>query len=93
MRPCVADEFVHVRHDLGANAGGVHATEAEHDRIICRQGSPPNRARPGCRRPCITLSEDGNSFTSKFTYEQFDVAGKPAEGGGEATGQSVKLTF
>lgn len=41
----------------------------------------------------ITLSEDGNSFTSKITYEQFDVAGKPAEGGGEATGQGVKLTF
>ncbi len=41
----------------------------------------------------ITISEDGNSFTSKITYEQFDVAGKPAEGGGEATGQGVKLTF
>ena len=26
-------------------------------------------------------------------YDQFDTAGKPAEGGGEATGQGVKLTF
>jgi hypothetical protein len=41
----------------------------------------------------ITLSEDGKSFTSKIKYDQFDVAGKPAEGGGEATGQGVKLAF
>jgi hypothetical protein len=41
----------------------------------------------------ITLSEDGKSFTSKIKYDQFDTAGKPAEGGGEATGQGVKLTF
>jgi hypothetical protein len=41
----------------------------------------------------ITLSEDGNSFTSKITYDQFDTAGKPAEGGGAATGQGVKLGF
>ena len=41
----------------------------------------------------ITLSEDGKSFTSKIKYDQFDTAGKPAEGGGEATGQGVKLAF
>jgi hypothetical protein len=41
----------------------------------------------------ITVSQDGKSFTSKITYQQFDVAGKPAEGGGEATGQGVRLTF
>lgn len=41
----------------------------------------------------ITLSQDGESFTSKITYEQFDTAGKPSEGGGEATGRGVKLTF
>jgi hypothetical protein len=41
----------------------------------------------------ITLSEDGKSFTSKIKYDQYDTAGKPAEGGGEATGQGVKLTF
>jgi hypothetical protein len=41
----------------------------------------------------ITLSQDGESFTSKITYEQFDTAGRPAEGGGEATGRGVKLTF
>ena len=41
----------------------------------------------------ITVSEDGKSFTSKIKYDQFDTAGKPAEGGGEATGKGVKLTF
>ena len=41
----------------------------------------------------ITLSEDGSSFTSKIKYDQFDAAGKPAEGGGEATGRGVRLTF
>jgi hypothetical protein len=41
----------------------------------------------------ITLSEDGGSFTSKIRYEQFDTAGKPMEGGGEATGQGVRLAF
>jgi hypothetical protein len=41
----------------------------------------------------ITLSADGKSFTSKIKYDQFDTAGKPAEGGGEATGKGVRLTF
>ena len=41
----------------------------------------------------ITLSEDGDSFTSKIKYDQFDTAGKPAEGGGEAVGRGVRLTF
>ena len=41
----------------------------------------------------ITVSEDGKSFTSKIKYDQFDTAGKPAEGGGEATGKGVKLAF
>jgi len=41
----------------------------------------------------ITVSEDGKAFTSKIKYDQFDTAGKPAAGGGEATGRGVKLTF
>ena len=41
----------------------------------------------------ITLAGDGKSFTSKIKYDQFDTGGKPAEGGGEATGRGVKLTF
>jgi hypothetical protein len=41
----------------------------------------------------ITVAQDGKSFTSKIKYDQFDAAGKPAEGGGEATGKGVKLVF
>ena len=41
----------------------------------------------------ITLSGDGKSFISKIKYDQFDTAGKPVEGGGEAAGQGVKLEF
>jgi hypothetical protein len=41
----------------------------------------------------IILSADGKSFTSKIKYDQFDAAGKPAEGGGEATGRGLRLTF
>jgi hypothetical protein len=41
----------------------------------------------------ITVSADGKSFTSKIKYDQFDTAGKPAEGGGEATGKGVRLAF
>jgi hypothetical protein len=41
----------------------------------------------------ITVAADGKSFTSKIKYDQFDTAGKPAEGGGEATGKGVKLAF
>jgi hypothetical protein len=41
----------------------------------------------------ITLSQDGKTFTSKMKYDQYDTAGKPAEGGGEATGKGVKLAF
>ena len=41
----------------------------------------------------ITLSDDGKSFVSKIKYDQFDAAGKPAEGGGEAQGKGVKLSF
>jgi hypothetical protein len=41
----------------------------------------------------ITLSQDGKTFTSKIKYDQYDTAGKPAEGGGEAEGKGEKLAF
>ena len=41
----------------------------------------------------IALSEDGGSFTSRIKYDQYDTAGKPTEGGGEATGRGMRLTF
>lgn len=47
----------------------------------------------GVFRERISLTEDGKAWTSKITYDQFDTAGNPAEGGGEATGRGVKLAF
>ena len=41
----------------------------------------------------ITLSEDGRSYRSSITYDQFDTAGKPVAGGGRATGKGVRLAF
>jgi len=41
----------------------------------------------------ITLSDDGEAFTSTIRYDAFDQAGKPIEGGGTATGQGVRLKF
>ncbi|MGH8172455.1 MAG: hypothetical protein ACREPX_04870 [Rhodanobacteraceae bacterium] len=41
----------------------------------------------------ITLSEDGKSFKSTIVYASFDAAGNPAEGGGEGTGEGVRMGF
>ncbi len=41
----------------------------------------------------IAVSEDGRSFTSTIRYDQFGTDGKPAEGGGEATGKGIRLAF
>src|SRR5215813_1161201 len=41
----------------------------------------------------VTIADDGNSFTSKIKYDQFDTAGKPVEGGGEAEGKGIRLQF
>ena len=41
----------------------------------------------------ITVSENGDSFSSRIRYDQYDTAGKSAEGGGEATGRGVRLKF
>lgn len=41
----------------------------------------------------ILLAGDGKSFESTITYEAFDQAGKPAAGGGPATGHGVRIDF
>lgn len=41
----------------------------------------------------ITLSDDGETFTSTIRYEAFDRAGKPIEGGGDGNGRGVRLKF
>jgi len=47
----------------------------------------------GSIRQTITLSADGNSFTSRITVELFDKAGKPIAGGGSGTaaGERIRL--
>jgi hypothetical protein len=39
----------------------------------------------------ITLSEDGNSYTSTVKYDAFDQAGNPVEGGGQGTATGKRL--
>lgn len=41
----------------------------------------------------LTLSADGDSFTSTLHFEALDAAGKPVEGGGDAVGHGVRLKF
>lgn len=41
----------------------------------------------------ITLSADGNSFTSTIRLDVFDQAGKPTAGGGTGNAKAVRMTF
>lgn len=41
----------------------------------------------------ISLSDDGESFRSTIHYEVLDPSGKSIEGGGDAEGQGVRLSF
>lgn len=41
----------------------------------------------------ITVAEDGKTYRSTLGYTLFDAAGKPAEGGGEATGAGIRIGF
>jgi len=41
----------------------------------------------------ITIAEDGKSYRSILVYALFDNAGKPVEGGGEATGSGTRIGF
>jgi hypothetical protein len=41
----------------------------------------------------ITMAADGASYTSTITYEAFDAAGKPAEGGSTGTTQVTRIGF
>ena len=47
----------------------------------------------GVLKEKITLSPDGNSFTSTILYEGFDQSGKPMPGAGEGKGQGIRLQF
>jgi len=41
----------------------------------------------------IRVAGDGRSFESTISYEAFDPSGKPAAGGGPATGHGVRIDF
>lgn len=41
----------------------------------------------------ITLGDDGNSFDSTIHYDAFDMSGKPATGGGDATAHGTRIAF
>lgn len=41
----------------------------------------------------ITLGADGNSLTSTIHWDAFDMAGKPAAGGGDGTTHGTRITF
>jgi hypothetical protein len=41
----------------------------------------------------ITLAVDGRSYASTLTYAFFDAAGRPAPGGGAASGSGVRMGF
>ena len=41
----------------------------------------------------ITLGADGNSYDSTIKWEAFDMAGKPATGGGDGTVHATRITF
>jgi hypothetical protein len=41
----------------------------------------------------ITLSEDGNSFTSHLKFEAFDRSGKPTDMGGVASGTGRRMPY
>ena len=41
----------------------------------------------------ISLSADGKSFKSTIAYAAFDQAGNSVEGGGEGTGEGVRMGF
>jgi hypothetical protein len=41
----------------------------------------------------ITLAPDGNSYDSSLKWENFDMAGKPATGGGDATAHATRISF
>lgn len=80
---------------------GGNRYEARYEFYITRQTTTPEEkatavggwlpAGYGVFTEVITLSEDGNSFSSTIRYEVFDQAGKPADGGGNATGKGVRL--
>ena len=41
----------------------------------------------------ITVADDGETYASQISYERFNRAGDPVEGGGEGVSRGVRLRF
>ena len=81
---------------------GKDRYEAKYEFFITRAPTPTEAAAgavgwlPGGRGvlvEAITVSADGNSFTSTIRYEILDQAGKPAGGGGAGEAHAARMTF
>jgi len=57
------------------------------------KGAGWNPSGRGILTERIQLSSDGNAFTSTLRYEPLDAQGKPAQGGGTATGRGTRMHF
>lgn len=80
---------------------GPGAYEAKYEFFSTAPSDPETFAKGGGWLPAghgvltekISMAPDGNSFTSTIEYAAFDKAGKPAEGGGSATGKGKRIAF
>lgn len=61
------------------------------DEMIQAGGWPPSGRGVLVER--ITLSPDGESFTSTMRYEAFDLQGQPSDDTGGSVGRGVRLAF
>lgn len=76
--------------------------EARYEFYITRQPTPAETqlsgggwlpAGRGVFLETITLTQDGNSFTSQIRFDVLDASGKPAAGGGNAVGHGTRMKF
>jgi hypothetical protein len=83
-------------------ATGHNQYEVKYEFFLTRPASPTEAASAsggwlpaghGVLVESLSVSEDGNSFTSKIRYDMFDQAGRPIPGGGTAMARAVRLTF
>ena len=63
------------------------------DTIQFLEGAGWNPAGHGVLTETIKLAEDGKSYASTLRFELFDTKGKPADGGGTAKGEAVRIGF
>jgi hypothetical protein len=80
---------------------GPNEFEAKYEYYATAQAAPDEFAKGAGYPPSgfgvfverITVSADGQSFTSTMKYDAFDMKGAPIEGGGEAKGKGQRIKF